>query len=192
MTSTRYNRPRKFDKWTAPDASPGDTAVHYALAPFDEAIRQADRVWGVDRLPQLVSPEMAARWGLAMEQLNAAIDAKDVTLVTARVGACLRGIAAMTAEAEANGKPKSDPETWEMSDGDTFNFAILRDGRDWPALKAARPDLMFFTESEVVNAMKAYHAAIPALNEIKKHFPDVAISKIKTPTEEMVDDEIPW
>jgi hypothetical protein len=187
---TKHHRPAKWDRFTAPDASKGDTAVHYALAPFDEAVRQAEVTWGVDRLPGLVSPAMAAKWGTAMEQLNAAIQSNDVDEVTARVGVCLRGIAAMHAEAEAAGKSKSDPRVMELSDGDQFRFAIIEDERDWPALKAARPELMSFTKREVVNAMKAYHAAIPALESIKAHFPDAKISKINVG--QMVDDEVPY
>jgi len=188
----KYHRPRKHDRFTASDANPGDTAAHYALAPFDEAVRAAEREWGVDRLPGLVSPEMAARWGTAMEQLNAAIASKDVNEITARVGVCLRGLAAMQKEAEERGAQRSNPQTWEMTDGEQFKFAILRDGRDWPKLKASRPDLLFFTEREVVNAMKAYHSAIPAIDEIRKHFPDAKVGKIKSPVGEMVDDEIIW
>lgn len=188
--NARINRPTKFDRFTAPDAAAGDTAAHYALAPFDEAVRQADRTWGVDRLPGLVSPAMAAKWGLAMEQLNAAIRSGDVAEITARVGVCLRGLKAMHDEADANGCQRSHPQTWEMSDGDKFKFAILRDGADWPALKAQRPDLLYFTEREVVNAMKAYHAAIPALESIKAHFPDAKLTKASIG--EMIDDEIPY
>lgn len=188
----KYNRPRKWDRFTAPDATHGDTAAHYALAPFDEAMREAERIWGVDRLPGLVSPETAAKWGLAMTQLNEAILGGKVEDVTARVGVCLRGLVKMAEEAEALGARRSHPKTWEMSDGDQFKFAILQDGRDWPALKAQRPDLLFFTEAEVVNALKAYHAAIPALDAIRKSFPDAQITKIKSPIGEMVDDEIPY
>lgn len=190
MSSARYNRPRKWDKLTASDASPADTAAHYALAPFDEAVRAMDRKWGVDRLPGLVTPETAARWGTAMVQLNDAITAADVDMLAARVGACLRGLAYMDKEATERGAQQSHPETWEMSDGEQFKFAILRDGRDWPALKAQRPDLLFFTEREVVNAVKAYHAALPALESIKQHFPKAEITK--TRLSEMVDDEIPY
>jgi hypothetical protein len=36
-----------------------------------------DKKWGVDRLVELVSPDMAERYGAAMAKLNAAIDARD-------------------------------------------------------------------------------------------------------------------
>ncbi len=190
---TRHQRPAKFDKWTRPDASPDDTAIHYALAPFDDAIRRTDLTWGVDCLPGLVSPEMAAKWGTAMAQLNTAIEARDLADVTARVGVCLRGIAAMEAEATAAGKPKSDPQTIHFSDGDQFSFVILKDERDWPALKAENPDLLFFTRGEVVNAMKAWHSAMPALQEIKKHFPNAQLKKLKKRNwDEEVGDSIPY
>jgi len=186
-------RPAKFDKWTRPDASPDDTAIHYALAPFDDAIRRTDITWGVDRLPGLVSPEMAAKWGTAMAQLNAAIEARDLADVTARVGVCLRGIAAMEAEATAAGKPKSDPQAISFSDGDQFSFVILKDERDWPALKAANPDLLFFTRGEVVNAMKAWHSGQVALEHVRKSFPDAKISKITSRDwNEEVGDSLPY
>jgi hypothetical protein len=60
MSAPKAKRPRKWDRFTAPDASAGDTAAHYALAPFDEAIRQADKTWGVDRLPPPASVSACA------------------------------------------------------------------------------------------------------------------------------------
>jgi hypothetical protein len=186
----RPRRPPKFDTFVSSDASPDDTAKHYALAPLDEAIRAADKEWGVDRLPGLVSPETAAKWGLAIAQLNTATQTGTVEDVTARVGVCLRGLAKLAEEAEARGAQRSSPQTWEMSDGDQFKCAILRDGRDWPNLKASRPDLLFFTEQEVINALKAWQAAIPALESIKAHFPDAKITRTRSKMEELVDDEI--
>lgn len=178
MSAPKAKRPRKWDRFTAPDASAGDTAAHYALAPYDEAVRQADKTWGVDRLPAIVSPETAAKWGTAMAQLNAAIETGDVDQITARVGVCLRGIDAMNAEAERTGKSKSNPEIIEFSDNEMFHFAILKDERDWPALKAQNPHIVYFTRPEVANAMKAYMNALPTLEAVKEHFPNAKITKL--------------
>ncbi len=121
---TRHHRPAKFDKWTRPDASPDDTAIHYALAPFDDAIRRTDLTWGVDRLPGLVSPEMAAKWGTAMAQLNAAIEARDLADVTARVGVCLRGIAAMERrqQRQASRSPTRRPSAFRTAINSPSSF----------------------------------------------------------------------
>lgn len=188
MTARR--RPPKFDRFTHPDASPADTINWHVTAAFDQACRDMDRKWGVDRLPALVPVEMAEKYGRAIAALNTAIQAEDTEATRQNAENCARGLAKMDEWAEANGCQKSHPQTWEMSDGDQFKFAILRDGKDWPALKAQRPDLMFFTEREVVNALKAYHAAIPALESIKQHFPDAKLTK--TSLAELIDDEIIW
>jgi hypothetical protein len=186
MTARR--RPPKYDRFTHPDASPADTINWHVCAPYDRAVRDAELKWGVDRLPELVPVDLAEKYGRAVAALNAAIQAEDTEAVRQNAINCARGLAKLDEWAEANGCPKSNPATIEFSDGDKFKFAILKDERDWPALKAQRPDLLFFTEREVVNALKAYHAAIPALEHIKQSFPDAKVSKLSMA--EMVDDEI--
>lgn len=185
---TVRRRPPKFDRFTHPDATPADTINWHVCAAFDRACREMDRKWGVDRLVSLVPTVMAEKYGKAIAALNTAIQAEDTEATRQNAENCARGLAALDAWADANGCQRSHPQTWEMSDGDQFKFAILRDGADWPALKAQRPDLLFFTQREVANAMKAWHAAIPALESIKQHFPKAQISKISL--SEMVDDEI--
>jgi hypothetical protein len=187
---TKHHRPSRFDRFTHPDASPADTINWHVCASFDEACRTMDRKWGVDRLPSLVPVEMAERYGRALAALNEAIRAGDTDATRQNADNCARGLAKLDEAAEAAGKPKSDPRVMELSDGDQFRFAIIEDERDWPALKAARPELMFFTKREVVNAMKAYHNALPEIEAVKAVFPDAKISKIKTA--ELVDDEIPY
>ena len=176
MTFRRTNT-RKRDPITSPDASPEETAVHMACAPFDKATRDMDRKWGIDRLPGLVSVETAAKWGSALGKLNAAIEARDPAEVAARVGVCLRGLSAMDAEAEANGAQKANPEIWEY-DLNGFKFAILRDGMEWQALKAARPDLLFFTLHEIAVALKAYKFD-GVVAEIKRAFDGAQITAVR-------------
>ena len=179
-TSHRHrHHTSKRDPITAPDSSPEETAVHMTLGPFDRAIRDMDRKWGIDRLHEMVCPETAQKWGYAMGKLNESIEARQPVEVAQWVGVCLRGLAAMDNEAETNGAPKADPEIWEY-DLDGFKFAIIRDDREWPALKAARPDLLFFTMREVAVAMKAYKFD-GVVTEIKKHFPGAQVSEIRKP-----------
>ena len=188
--TARSKRPGRFDRFTHPDASPADTINWHVCAAFDEACRAMDLKWGVDRLPSLVPVDVAERYGRARAALDEAIRADDTEAVKQNAENCARGLAKMDEIADASGAQRSSPQTWEMSDGNGFHFAILQDERDWPALKAARPDLVFFTRGEVINAMRAYHSAIADLKEIQKHFPDAKITKIKPPMEELVDDEI--
>ena len=161
-----------------------------ATAPFDRVCIEMDRKWGVDRLPELVSPQTAERWGLALANLNAAIAANDPALTTARVAACLRGLAVMDAEAEAAGHKPSDPDIWEY-DLDGFRFGVIAEGREWRAAEAKRPGLVIFNMREVALALKASRVVNAVVEAAKQNFPGAQIVNIK-PTKKDFDDEIPF
>tara|TARA_R110000868_G_scaffold25149_12_gene98250 strand:+ start:69 stop:638 length:570 start_codon:yes stop_codon:yes gene_type:complete len=188
-------RKGKADRVLHPGASTHDIVCDYACGPFDEAARRMDRKWGIDRLPELVTPEMAAKFGKAIAALNASIDANDPEAVQQNAQNCIKGFAAMDAAAEASGAPKADPSVWEY-DHDGMKFAVIRDDRAWPALKAARPDLLFFTMREVANALKAYNLTGENVVAIKTHFPGAQITKVenaKLPVNwDLGGDEIPY
>jgi len=190
---SRFQRPQKFDRLTNPDASAVDTEIHYTLAPFDEAARAADLKWGVDRLPGLVSDEMAKRYGRAKAALDQAIAANDPEAVRQNAANCAKGLAAMDRAATEAGHPVASPEFWQF-DVDGFRFAILRDARMWPAMQDQSPDVPFVTPQELANALQAYRSAsaLPTVVAIKDHFPNAKITKITPAKATDLDDEIPW
>ena len=189
----RAMRQKKADTILHPGASAHDIACDYACGPFDRAARAADLKWGIDRLPDLVSVEMSQKYGKAIAALNAAIDANDPEAVAQNANNCIKGLAALDAAAEASGAPKADPTIWEY-EIDGMKFAIIHDERAWPALKAARPDLLFFTMREVANALKAYGLTGETVAAIKSHFPGAQVSAIrpKSKLEEELNDIIPF
>ncbi len=171
-------------------ASEAEIRCDLATAPFDRAARAMEEKWGVDRLPGLVSPSMADRWGAAMANLNAALDAKDAALVVKRVEACLRGFAAMDAEAVAAGHKPLPPDAWEI-EVDGVTCAVLRDGNQWPAYAALRPGVRAYSLREVGLALAAYGQTVAA---VKDAFPgaEVKAVKPKTPLERELNDCIPF
>lgn len=177
MTALRRRKTQKFDNFVAPDLTATDTMVHYAVAPFDRHNRDMDRKWGVNRLAELVATATAAKFGAAMAKLDAAIDANDPDETAARAAVCIRGLAAMDAEAEASGAPKSIAEVWEI-EIDGLNVGIHRDLADWPAIQAARPDLTLFSLAQVATALKAYSLTANMLSSVNDHFPDAKIVRI--------------
>lgn len=191
--STRPKRPQKYDRFTRPDATATDTAIYHAVAPFDEMGRKMEIKWGVDRLHALMTPEVAAKWGTTMNNLNAAIASQDVAAVIECVASCLRGLDYMDTEAERQGHHPQSPDVWE-AEIDGFHFAILKDGAQWPALKAARPDIRYFTMREVANALKAYGGAHPLVQAAKAAFAQTEITAVnqKSDLEDLLDDEIPF
>lgn len=171
-------RQRKADKLLHHTMPARDVMVDYALGPFDRAARDMERKWGVERLPELVSVEMAQRFGAAMAHLNAMIDEGDPAKVADAANNCIRGYAAMDAEAEANGAPKANPEVWEY-ELDGLHFAIMADDCAWPAIKEKRPDLLLFTMREVACALKAYQLLEGGIAVLKEKFPDARVTDIR-------------
>lgn len=187
---TRPQRHRKEDRLIHSGASAQEVVCDMATGPFDRAAREADLRWGVDRLPELVAPETAARWGVAMANLNAAIEANDPELVVARVNACLRGFSAMDKEATAAGHQPIPPQAQEI-EVDGVLCAVLWNDAAWPVYAALRPGVRTYTPREVANALAAYGQTVAA---IKDTFVGATVSAVRKPTplEIELEDEIPW
>ncbi len=185
---TRPQRHNKHDRLIHSGAKPEEIATDFALGPFDTAAREAERKWGVNRLEGLVSPETAAKYGSAIAKLNAAIDAADPEAVAMRAGVCIRGMAAMDAEATAAGHQPLPPEAWEI-EVDGVTCAILKDGNQWPVYAALRPGVRTYTLREVGNALAAYGQSVAA---VKDAFPGSEVKAVRSPLAQELNDDIPW
>ena len=165
----RPYRQKKADRLLTPgaDRSPDQIQCDYAVAPLDQRAREMDRKWGVDRLPELVSPETAQKYGSAMAKLNAAIDADDPKETLVRAQVVMRGLTAMDAEAEAAGAPKASPHVIE-AEIDGWHFGILTDPAYWPAVTEARPDLTLFTMREIATNLRTAQMHHPMIEAAKK------------------------
>ncbi len=186
---TRPQRHQKHDRLLHHGATDAEIKCHMALGPFDTMARAMDAKWGMNRLPDLVSPEMNQRWAQALINLNAAIRADDPELTAARVAACLRGFAAMDREAETAGHQPIPPAAQEIEVGGKL-CAVLWDEAQWPAYAALRPGVRTYSPREVANALDAYGGTVAA---IKDAFPGAQIAERKrTPLEEAIDDDLPF
>ena len=183
-------RQNKHDRLITPGASSAEIAADFAAAPFDKAMRDAERVWGIDRLPELVAPEMAAKFGRAVALLNEALDSGDADKAAAAAANCVKGIAAMDAAARAAGHQPINPDFWEY-DLDGFRFVVIRETAEWPAVAAQRPGWSIYSLREVANALKAYGQHVVA---VKDAFPGAEVVAVRTRTEneDLLEDEIPW
>lgn len=82
-----------------------------ALAPLDRLARRMEEKWGCGRLPSLVDPELAARFGRAQDKLNEAIRLNDATDIARRVGVLIRGWEALDQAAMDVGADKLPART---------------------------------------------------------------------------------
>lgn len=183
-------RQKKHDRLITPGASSAEIAADFAAAPFDKAMRDAERTWGIDRLPELVSPDLAAKFGRAMAILNEALDSGDADKAAAAAQNCVKGIAAMDAAARAAGHQPLNPDFWEY-DLDGFRFVVIREAAEWPAVAAQRPGWSIYSLREVANALQHYGASVAA---VKAAFPGAEVTAIRKPTalEESLEDQIPY
>jgi hypothetical protein len=150
---TSIKHRREGDRLLTPDGPPVLAACDYAVAPFDRAALDADRTWGQNRLPELVSPETAARYGSAIGKLNAAIRENDEAEVIARVHVCIRGLAAMDQEARQRGHKPLRPTYWQ-GEVNGRRCAIVREPGDWPVVARELPGVSIYTLDEALHALE--------------------------------------
>jgi hypothetical protein len=192
----RPRRQRKGDRLLNPDARRAEIETDHAVAPFDRMANEMDAKWGIDRLPTLVTPELAARYGAAVGYLNECIRENDPAKTVAAVNNCLRGMEAMNAEATKLGRKPASGRYIEYAledehGGEPFRFGILFDGAEWQTAQDQRPDLKFFTMREAAIALRTKMNTGP-IAEIKKAFPGAqVVEHRRTPMEELLNDEIP-
>mgnify|MGYP006235355241 CR=1 FL=1 len=91
-------RQKKGDRIINPGATKDNIMVDMAVVEFDRMAAEMDRKWGIDRLVDLVTPEMAIKYGQALARLNEAVsDGSDGKLALRRANDCVRGMLAMDA-----------------------------------------------------------------------------------------------
>ncbi len=149
-------------------------AVQCALEEFDRHNWEAERIWGVDRLPSLISIETRLSWWQGRAMLDTAIRDNNAVMVTALVENMVKGMHQMITEAEAAGYAPLSPDIWEapLSDG-----RILQIVRTFPAA-CYQPDdrnVLLWTIEDVARMVDQHDA----INMIKDAFPGATITDVR-------------
>lgn len=190
QSANRPQRKRKADRLTYGAASEKEIQADYAVAPFDKMVRDMDRKWGVDRLPEIVSPELAAKYGSALAKLCAAIDEGEPEMIAARAAVCIRGMTAMDTEALSLGRvPAAVDNVWIM-EFNGIEVGLMKDAREWPGIMAHHPDLELITENEVITALAFYRETKlgQMVNAVKEKFEGAEIIRFEVKDKELNDD----
>jgi hypothetical protein len=184
----RPRRKKMGDALSFPDARPDQISCNYAVAPFDRMATEIDRTWGIDRLPELVTPETAAKYGSALAKLNAAIEANNPEECATRANVCMRGLQAMDKEARALGHSPMPSNFW-MYEQDGNTIIIAQDMRDWPLIEKMHPGIAIFSLREVANALEAYGQTVVA---VKQSFAGAEIKSTAPINRKDMEDELPF
>ena len=183
-------RGRKGDSIISPGASREQIMVDMAVVAFDRTALEMDRKWGIDRLVDLVTPDMAIKYGQALARMNEAVsDGSDPTLAQRRANDCVRGMLAMDRVATENGAQRASEAYWEVM-VDDIKLGIMADSASWQNIQDQRPDLTLVSLREVALAYRHYSkTALDAMVEAKKHFPGAEVSDVRAKS---IDDPIPF
>lgn len=111
--------PQRKDKGStgwAIEQTPLDlNAIADAIKPVDRVAADMERKWGASRLPFLVSPDLAGKFGSARDKWHAAVRAGDPELVRAKGEVVVRGWQALDAAATAAGHEPMPAQVWSAT-----------------------------------------------------------------------------
>lgn len=192
MTKRPQQRQRKEDRLIHQGATTAEIATDFALAPLEAATRSMDAIWGIDRLPELVSADTLQKYAFSVGKLNEAYNAADPKDTAAWAAVCIRGLNAMDAEARRLGHSPAPADVLQFVHEGT-RYGIIKRVEDWPPIAAAFPDLTLVSLVEVGNALALYRQGT-VLAAAHAAFPGAVVtaSRPLTALEQEIGDEIPW
>ena len=166
-------------------------AIYHALKPLDKIAKEMEAKWGVDRLPSLVSVDMASSFGIAKAQLDQAIDAEDVAMVKQKANAMIRGWQALDAYATTSHATIIDLAAawcWRHPESSKA-FAIVRDNAAAVVVQAQWPDTTVYTLDECCRLLDSRSL----VNAVKDTFHGATVTGIvDSPGSNELNDEIPF
>jgi hypothetical protein len=167
--------------------------VQDAVIEHDKVATEYERRWGVDRLPELVPPELRERFLLQCDRLNEAIATNDADEVRRLVPVSCRAYAALEKAAREAGHAELTGETWEAAMPDGGVLCVTRNVHEASKVSRERPGAIVWSVEEVANVIGSYEAA-KAVTLAKKAFPGATVEERedRAPTHEELDDEIPF
>ena len=187
---------RRPDRLTNPDAigSAQAEAIYAACRSADTVAAAMEQKWGFDRLPTLVEADLAAKFGRAKAQLDAAIDDGDVEMVAQKAKAMARGWRALDAAADAAGADavvdvalgwlRRHPETG-------VGYVITKDNATAGALRANGVDGRIYTMAEVCRIIEALEKKSNGVVGQGKDMWNVKVVDVRN-GDDTLDDEIPF
>lgn len=162
-----------------------------ALSPLDQVAANMEAKWGCDRLPRLVSTDLAARFGSARQKLDEAIRTNDPDLTARRADILIRGWQALDRAATEAGHTSMPPDTWSVRHGDkTYTVVLNRRDHDIVSRLSPEPEHVV-TINELLLAWSQWAPSAFA-EQVKSHWPGSEARTARSERSEVLDDEIPF
>lgn len=178
MTAARAPIRGRAKPAASPSMSEAESRAWAAsTAVLDRVAGDLERTWGVNRLPQLVPPDLAAKFARAQEQCDMAISAGDVETAAQKAASLVRGWKALDAAARASGHTPNDlGVVWTASMAGEA-FAVCLHTADVGAVTGQYPDHTAIALEELLRLLTAQQAAL--LLRAKQVFPGAEITDVR-------------
>jgi hypothetical protein len=142
--------------------------------------------WGCGRLPALVDPELAARFGRAQDKLNEAIRLNDATDIARRVGVVMRGWEALDQSAMDVGADRLPARTIGVEHGGRA-WVVVLDPVDYD--KARAEHVHGGRVVALAELLEAYKIVSGRIAGVLEAFPG---AQIRAPSGARLDDPLPF
>jgi hypothetical protein len=153
-----------------------DRFAQAAVDRLDETTHAMERKWGIDRLPRLVDPTLAARFAAQAEKLNVALRSERPDGIAAQAAAMERAWKALDAAAIVAGHEPLAPMVWETVIPSTGEIvAIVRTAEEASAVARERNGSVY-TLAEVAVAIDAFGDQVRA---VKAQFPGASVTAVR-------------
>lgn len=193
MTARRQARRPDRLLGTAALDTPGEMTMLHLIAPADRLAREMETKWGRDRLPELVTPDLAMRFGSQREKFERAVATRDMDALAIETPRMCNAWRALDAAAETAGHTLHPATVWEF-DIDGRPAAIVRsDDAGATAWAAEHPGTRVWTLDEITRVLGAEYLRL--VNTTKDLFPGATVTAVKASRSdlaEQLDDEIPF
>lgn len=187
-------------RWRPAPARPGiSEAESRAWAAANAALNRVavdlERTWGVNRLPELVAPDLAAKFATAQEQCDEAIRSGDTAAAAGKATALARGWKALDAAARAAGHQPNDLGAVWTASVEGQAFAVCLHTADVGATADRYPGHTAVALQELLRVLMAREAAI--YRKAKTIWPGAAITaarpaSTKPPANWKAGDDVPF
>ena len=167
-------------------------AIDAVLATLDAVVIPLEGKWGAGRLPMLVEPDLAAKFGSAQAKLNAAVESGNVPEVVNRAAILKRGWLALDAAASPNLALERDQVWGYDHQGKRYIVVLDRSKANWQASHAQDASLVV-TVAELLTVWEASKVA-QVTRKAKLVFPGSQVTRVTTDKSlaDDLNDEIPF
>jgi hypothetical protein len=166
-----------------------DRKIQSALVELDKVAADMERRWGVDRLRELVSPELRERFDETLDRLNAAIGLSDVGGVEKHAAAMGRGWLALENAAKASGARELDGRHWEAALPDGRVLCVAETREEAYKVSLDRPGCVVLSVPEIAALFSIWDGK-GLVTEALVAFPGAEIVEAREKVE--LNDEIPF